>query len=384
MTESAFHLPRRTVLAAGLGTLGALALPGSALAAFGSAGAGPGDGSAGAGQGFDPDAGGGRGRPGAGRRIVVAADGSGDVATIQAAVDAVPAGNSEPFAILVRPGRYHGRVVIPADRSHLMLVGLGRDPQDVVITDDRANGTPNPAGGTWGTSGSASVTIDASDLVVRNLTLSNSFDEAAHPEITNRQAVAVLTRGDRLSFEHVRFLGNQDTLYLNSPNVTTVSRAYLRHCYVEGDVDFVFGRGTAVLEHCHLHSLDRGSATNNGYITAASTSLANNPFGFLFAKCHFTATAAAGTVYLGRPWHPSNDPDAVAQVVIRDSHLGAHVQPVPWTDFGVWPWRDARYFEHRNRGAGAAITPDRPQLTAEQAALYTPRAYLGDWDPSCR
>ncbi|GIH02952.1 pectinesterase [Rhizocola hellebori] len=316
------------------------------------------------------------------RRIVVAADGSGDVTTIQAAVDAVPAGNSEPFAILVKPGLYHGRVVIPADRSHLVLVGLGRNPADVIITDDRANGTPNPAGGTWGTSGSASVTIDASDLVVRNLTLSNSFDEAAHPEITNRQAVAVLARGDRLSFSHVRFLANQDTLYLNSPNVTTFSRASLRHCYVEGDVDFIFGRGTAVLEHCHIHSLDRGSTTNNGYITAASTSLAN-PYGFLFTKCRFTAVAAPGTVYLGRPWHPSNDPDAVAQVVIRDSHLGEHLQAAPWTDFGVWPWRDARYFEYRNRGAGATVTPDRPQLSASDAALYTPETYLAGWDPSC-
>jgi len=284
---------------------------------------------------------------------------------------------------LVKPGLYHERVVFPADRPNLVLVGLGRHPEDVVITDDRANGTPNPAGGTWGTTGSASITIDAADVAFRNMTLSNSFDEAAHPEITNRQAVAVLTRGDRISFEHVRFLGNQDTLYLNSPNVTTVSRTQLSHCYIEGDVDFIFGRGTSVLEHCHIHSLDRGSTTNNGYVTAASTPLSNQ-YGFLFTKCHFTGATAPGTVYLGRPWHPSNDPDAVAQVVIRESHLAEHFQAAPWTDFGIWPWRDARYFEYRNRGAGAAVTADRPQLSASEAELYTPEAYLAGWDPSCR
>src|SRR5688572_22202352 len=102
MTESAFPVRRRSVLAAGLAGFGVLAFPGAALA-------------------------------GVKRRVVVAADGSGDVATIQAAIDAVPAGNSEPFAILVKPGLYHGRVVIPADRPHLLLVGLGRDPGDVVI-----------------------------------------------------------------------------------------------------------------------------------------------------------------------------------------------------------------------------------------------------------
>ena len=65
-----------------------------------------------------------------------------------------------------------------------------------MITDNRANGTPKPEGGTWGTSGSASVTISGAGFSARNLTFANDFDEAAHPEITSRQAVAVLTRAD--------------------------------------------------------------------------------------------------------------------------------------------------------------------------------------------
>jgi pectinesterase len=350
-TESAFPFTRRGLLVAGAAAAGATLLPSAAHA---------------------------RRTP----RIIVAADGSGDVATVQAAIDAVPAANTERFTILIKPGRYHGQVIIPGDKPHLRLIGLGRRPSDVEVTDDRANGTPKPGGGTWGTSGSASVTIDAADISVRNLTLSNSFDEAAHPEITGRQAVAVLTRADRLSFRDVRFLGNQDTLYLNSSDAAAINRIHLAHCYIEGDVDFIFGRGTAVLEHCHVHSLDRASTTNNGYVTAASTMLAN-PHGFLFTGCRFTAadTVAPATVYLGRPWHPSNDPNAVAQTVIRDSHLGGHIQTAPWTDFGTWPWREARYFEYRNRGPGAAVTADRPQLTRQQAASLTPGAYLGDWRP---
>src|SRR5689334_5183041 len=92
--------------------------------------------------------------------VVVAGDGSGDFTGIQAAVDAAPAGNGVPFVIGVRPGTYLGRVVVGADRPLVTMVGLGRRPHDVVIADDRANGTPNPAGGTWGTTGSASVTVD--------------------------------------------------------------------------------------------------------------------------------------------------------------------------------------------------------------------------------
>jgi len=58
------------------------------------------------------------------------------------------------------------------------------------------------------------------------------------------------------------------------------------------------------------------------------------------------------------------------------------VQASPWTDFGVWPWRDARFGEYGNRGPGAAVTADRPQLTREQAAEATPEAFLGGWEPA--
>jgi pectinesterase len=315
---------------------------------------------------------------------VVAADGSGDFTTVQAAVDAVPAGNASSFVIAIRPGTYHGQVIVPADKPFITMLGLGHHPDDVVVSDDRANGTLKPDGTPWGTSGSASVTISGHDFTAINLTFANTFDEAAHPEITNRQAVAVLTRADRLVFDRVRFLGNQDTLYLNSPSVSMVSRVLLRGCYVEGDVDFIFGRATAVFEGCRIHSLDRGSTTNNGYVTAASTDI-DNPYGFLFTFCAFTGTAAAGTVSLGRPWHPSNDPNAIAQTVIRNSWLGPHiVAATPWTNFGTFSWRDARYFEFRTIGPGVTDSPDRPQLTREEARTYEPSDYLtgtDDWHP---
>ena len=136
---------------------------------------------------------------------------------MQAAIDAAPAGATKPWVIAVRPGEYRELVKVPATKPFLTLVGTGHRAQDVVIAYDNANGTPKPDGsGPYGTSGSASVTLDGADFTARNLTFANLFDEAAHPEITNRQAVAVLTRADRLVFDGVRFLGNQDTLYVNS------------------------------------------------------------------------------------------------------------------------------------------------------------------------
>jgi pectinesterase len=118
--------------------------------------------------------------------------------------------------------------------------------------------------------------------------------------------------------------------------------------------------------------------------TAASTTV-TNPYGFLSTHCVLTSGAPAKTFFLGRPWHPSNDPNAIAQVTIRDSWLGAEVKDTAWSDFGtMWSWRDARYFEFHNAGPGAIVNADRPQLTDEQAAQSRPRAYLAGsdgWDP---
>jgi pectinesterase len=300
----------------------------------------------------------------------------GEFPAVQAAVDAVAPGGT----ILVCPGVYRGQVIVPAAKTGVRLIGLGRQPSDVVIADDRANGTPKPDGsGTWGTTGSASVTIDGPGFTAANLTFANLFDEAAHPEITSRQAVAVLTRGDRASFRRVRFLANQDTLYANSSAASVIARAYFRDCYVEGDVDFIFGRGTAVFDRCRLHSLDRAS-TPAGYVTAPSTDI-GNPHGFLFQRCRFTSDAPDASVYLGRPWHPSNDPDALGQTVIRQSWIGAHIGPAAWSNFGDWPWEAARFAEYRNYGPGARVTPDRPQLTPAEARSVTRAAFLGDWRP---
>jgi pectin methylesterase-like acyl-CoA thioesterase len=315
--------------------------------------------------------------------VTVAADGTGDFTTVQAAVDSVPVNNAQRFTIGIEPGDYHEVVTVPSNKPLVSFLGLGAQPSDVEIEFDNANGTMKPDGTTFGTSGSASVLLSGNDFTAGNITFANTFNEAAHPEITGQQAVAVRTTGDRLVFENVRFLGNQDTLYDNSVATTTVDRSYYRDCYVEGDVDFIFGRGTAVFDNCEIHSLDRGSTSNNGYVTAASTDT-SNPFGFLFEQCALTSAAAPGTVSLGRPWHPGNDVNAIAQVVVRDSVIGAHLKSPPWTDFGTFSWRDARYDEYLNTGPGSTPTADRPQLTDAQAPSFTPQAYLAGadgWNP---
>lgn len=308
----------------------------------------------------------------AGRHLVV---GKG-FPSVQAAIDAAPAG-----AVITIPAGVHREVVkIPSSKRDLTLRGATGNARDVVIDYDNASGTKKPDGTTYGTTGSATATIAADGFTAKDITFRNSFDRAKHPEITATQAVAVKTTGDRVLFDRVRFEGHQDTLYADTPSTTARSRQYYRDCAITGDVDFLFGRATAVFERATITALSRGQDPN-GYVTAASTRR-DNPHGFLIVNSKIRSDAPAGTYFLGRPWHPGGDPDAIAQVVVRDTELPAAIKAGPWTDMSGFPWRGARFAEYRNTGPGAGTNADRPQLTDEQARQHTRAAYLSGWNPA--
>jgi pectinesterase/pectate lyase len=284
--------------------------------------------------------------------LVVAADGSASFATVQAAIDAVPAGGT----VSLKPGTYREVITVPASKIGITLRGTTGKSSDVVIDYDNAGGTKKPDGSTYGTTGSATATIAANGFTASALTFRNSFDRRAHPEITATQAVAAKTTGDRMVFDNVTFLGHQDTLYADTAAVGTAGRQYYRNCAISGDVDFLFGRATAVFDRATITALDRGS-NPNGYLTAASTRR-TTPYGFLIVGSKVISPAASASFYLGRPWHPGGDVDAIAQVV--------------------------RFFEYRNTGPGAGTGTDRPQLTDAQAATFTAQRYLAGsdgWNP---
>ncbi|MFF9812966.1 pectinesterase family protein [Streptomyces sp. NPDC014006] len=298
--------------------------------------------------------------------------------TVQAAVDAVPDGNDLPVTIAIAPGTYREKVYVPAGKPYVTLVGTGDRRSDTVIVHD----TPAAYGGS---TGSATVRIAANDTTARHLTFSNDFDEAA-VELNGEQALAMKTTGDRIVFEDTAFLGNQDTLMTDSPKLTTISRVYVRDSLIEGDVDFLYGRATTVIERSVIRALSRGSTTNNGYVTAAST-WSGNPYGFLITGSKIVSDAPAESFHLGRPWHPGGEPEAVGQVLIRDTELPAAIKSAPWTDMSGFSWKDARFTEYHTYGPGAAVTADRPQMSDADARMHTVADYLrgtDGWAPFAR
>ncbi|SDN94525.1 pectinesterase [Streptomyces sp. cf386] len=309
--------------------------------------------------------------------------GQGDFTTVQAAVTAA---TGSGWTLVIAPGTYRETVAVDVTRTEMTWLGAGGDPRDVVIVYDNAAGTPKPGGGTYGTTGSATTLVQADGFTARDLTFANDWLRADHPGISGTQAVAIKVQGDRSAFHHCRFLGHQDTLYADSMALGVFARQYFAHCYAEGDVDFVFGRATAVYEHCHFRTLTRTdlSSAPYGFVFAPSTA-GSNPRGYLVTRSRITSEAPDAYYKLARPWVPSSDPTAHPSLTVRDTHLGPGIDAVaPYTNMSEsFPWQEQRFAEYRNTGPGAKITvpENRPQLTAVQAESATREAYLGDWTP---
>lgn len=317
------------------------------------------------------------------RTLYVDPDGHGDHTTVQAAVTAA---NGAGWTLVLAPATYRETVSISAARTGLTLIGASDDPRGTVIVYDNAAGTPKPDGsGNHGTTGSATTTVQAADFTAHRITFANDWLRAEHPGVSGTQAVAIKVQGDRSAFHRCRFLGHQDTLYADSMALSAFARQYFSHCYAEGDVDFVFGRATAVFEHCRFHTLDRDvSFKPEGMVFAPSTARAN-PRGYLVRRSRITSGAEDGAYCLARPWVPSSDTTAWPSLTIRDTWIGPGIDAeAPYTVMSSgFPWQDQRFREYENTGPGAEILlpANRPQLTSAEAESYTREGYLGDWTP---
>lgn len=298
------------------------------------------------------------------RVIMVAKDGSGDFRTVQAAIDSLPANNTEPVTILIQPGQYWEKIDIY--RKHFItLIGLGVHPQDtVLIYDDNAK-TVGEDGREIGTNASFSVRAEGHDITMENLTIANASGKEAG------QAVALAARGDRQVYRNVRIIGWQDTLLAEGLG----NRQYFVDSYIDGHVDFIFGSANAVFENSIIHS------KAGGYITAASTQ--EGYAGYVFINSKLTADAGlAGTVDLGRPWRP------YAHVVYIDTWMDEHIKPAGWHNWGNSAnERTAIFAEYNSTGPGAnpaARHAWTKQLTVGEAKQYAiEQLFSGTdgWDP---
>jgi pectinesterase len=301
--------------------------------------------------------------------IVVASDGSGNYTTVQAAINSISDNNSSWKIIYIKDGTYKEVVTISSTKTYIHL--LGQSNTGTIITYSNCNSTAG------GTEASSTVFVKAKNFIAENIYFKNDFDYD-NSSVSNKQAVALAAEADRQVYKNCRFHSHQDTLLLWSGT----GRQYFTGCYIEGHTDFIFGNGTAVFDNCEIYSL-----TKSGASICAPSTYESTTYGLIFMNCTVSAGSnSAGTVYLGRPWHPSSSSYTIQSMAVYfKCTLGAHIQTAGWTSMsGVSPSTE-RMYEYLNTGSGAVTNSSRTQLSSSTAANYTVTNILGgsdSWDPT--
>jgi pectinesterase len=284
---------------------------------------------------------------------IVAADSSGDYTTVQAAFDDVPDYYTGPYIIYVKKGVYYEKMLLNRYKTNVMLIG--EDVNETILTYD------DYAGKAGGTSMSYSVGIDADDFTAMNITFQNTVKNDG--TFADQQAVALRVNGDRQAYYNCRLLGYQDTYYTWGGRGT--GRVYMKNCYIEGSVDFIFGRDIVVFDSCEIH-INR----NGGTLTAASTE-PESKFGYVFRDCNITADAVGFneipivSFYLGRPWQAS------PRTVFIRCNEPQSLNAAGWIAWNVTP---ALYAEYQCFGEGSDFSARASisrQLTDEEYPDYT-------------
>lgn len=225
---------------------------------------------------------------------VVAADGSGDHLSVQAAITAAPENRVAPYLIFIKEGTYKEHIDIPATKPYIYLIG--QDVEKVIITDDQlCGGDPAVTGKpSLHVSLGATVVVQAANFYAENISFENSWgiEKNAGP-----QALALYTNNDRAILNNCKLRSYQDTYLTSTKNVS--DRHYLKNCFIEGAVDFIYGAGDVYFDECDIYITRK----SGGYIVAPSHK-ADTRWGYVFMNNTITAPAPASetSVWLGRPW----------------------------------------------------------------------------------
>lgn len=258
--------------------------------------------------------------------------------------------------IRLAAGEYRQKVVVRT--PGLTLVGEGAD-RTVIVWDDYAKKI-HADGKEYNTFRTWTVAVCADGVAMEDLAVVN---DSLHPE-EKGQEVALTVYGDGFTMTRCRLTSTQDTLFVGPlprdliqrydgflPDELRADRNLsqtFRDCLIEGTVDFIFGCGKALFDHCEIRSLN--DARGVGYVAAPAHSLEDAPFpadGLTFRDCRLTCEdgVAPGSIYLARPWRD------YGLCLFENCVYGPHVSPE-----GFDKWNDT----HRDQTARFYEAPPVP------------------------
>ena len=136
---------------------------------------------------------------------------------------------------------------------------------------------------------------NATFVTLKGFTIQNTHVKTLPDEKLGNQAEAICFHNYRglLTAENVAFLSHQDTIHVKG-------FSYFKNCYVEGDVDYIWGYcDTSLFENCTIHT----TKDNRGDCTAfvLQSRALNRRRGFIFKDCNFTAEKrVSAKIYIAR------------------------------------------------------------------------------------
>lgn len=330
-------------------------------------------------------------------------------ASLQSAIDAsatsavARAASQQYFRIQVEQGTYREKVRI--DIPFVEIVGAGSQTTHLHFNLPAAEAKSFHRDA-WGTPGSATLTINARDVLVKNIKIENDFDYLANdarenddPEkVKDSQAVALLldVDSDRVKLQSVELVAYQDTVFANG------KRAWIKDSIISGNVDFIFGNGQLLIEDSDIisrkHGKDFEAGEIQGHISAPSTSIKND-YGIVFIDCRLLREEGVPdhSHSLGRPWHPTTnfpdgryaDPEAIGYAAYINCHMDNHIIPQAWASMSgtardgtksrIFTPAESRFYEYNSGGPGSQREGNEGKVLEELDVENLKKQMLGDW-----
>ncbi|XP_023512360.1 pectinesterase PPME1-like [Cucurbita pepo subsp. pepo] len=261
--------------------------------------------------------------------VKVRADGSGDFKTVTEAITSVPPGNTKRVVIWIGGGVYKEKLTIDRTRPFITLYGSPNNMPNLTFDGDAK---------TYGTVYSASLSVDSDYFVAANLVIENS---SPRPDGKRKgaQALAARLRGNKAAVYNCKFIGFQDTLCDDD------GLHVYKDCFIQGTVDFVFGKGTSLFLNTQLDVVVTDDEL--GVITAHSREKKTDPSGYVFAHCSITGTGGRNT-FLGRSWRPWS------RVVYAYTTMADIINREGWNDMRIPAFHSTVFFgEYKCSGPGS-------------------------------
>ncbi|KAL6970774.1 putative pectinesterase 67 [Sarracenia purpurea var. burkii] len=244
---------------------------------------------------------------GANRSVIVDVNGNGgDFKSVQAAIDSVPQGNSDWIIIHVRKGIYREKVHIPHNKPYIFMRGNGKGKTSIVWSQSSEDNFE-----------SATFKVEAPHFVAFGIRFKNDAPTGI-AESSQNQSVAAVVGADMAAFYHCSFFSTHNTLF------DYKGRHYYDNCYIQGSIDFIFGRARSIFHSCEIFVVADRRVEIHGSITAHHRENANENSGFVFINGKIYGV---GDVHLGRA------KGAYSRVIFANTYISKTIVPQGWTNW---------------------------------------------------